>query len=216
MPFKPRRYRKRMQRKPRRNMKRRKPNYNRQKVHRFTRVFNQDTAIIIAGGAAATGYGYSFALNNLPNHDDFTRLYDQYRIKAIKWQLIPKQGIATVYTPAVVPGQVAIMPKIYSVVDYDNATAPGSLGEVLQYENVKFTRANQTHTRYFKPAVADEVFASGITTGYGMNQNKWMDCNSDQVEHYGLRVWVEGSTASTPRWDFDVLCKFYMEFKNVR
>lgn len=204
-----RKYMKRKGAKPRRR-------YNKQKVHRFTRTFNTDTAIILNSGAAAAGYGYTFKLNDLPNQDDFTRLYDQYRIKAVKWQLIPKQGTATVFPPTVLPGQVSIMPKIYSVIDYDDAAPPGSVDEMLQYENVKFTRANRTHSRFFKPAIASEVFQTGITTGYAMRQNAWIDCNSNTVEHYGLKVWVEASTALTPRWDFDIICKYYMEFKNVR
>ena len=209
-------YRRYLKAKLRRRAGKLKRNYNRQKIHRFTRTFNTDTAIILNSGAAAAGYGFNFALDQLPNPSDFTQLYDQYRIKAIKWQLIPKQGTATVFPPTVLPGQVSIMPKIYSVIDYDDSAPPTSLDQMLQYENCKYTRANKTHTRFFKPAVATEVFNTGITTAYGMRQNAWLDCNSNQIEHYGLKVWVEASTALTPRWDFDIICKFYMEFKNVR
>ena len=113
-------------------------------------------------------------------------------------------------------GLQAIMPKVYSVIDFDDSNAPASVADVLQYENMKVTRANQWHSRYFKPAIADEVYASGITTGYGLRQNAWLDCNSSQVEHYGIKVFTEAGNASTPRYDFDVVCKFYMEFKNVR
>lgn len=215
MPYQ-RRYRKRkqMKRKPRAYKKR---NYNKQKVHRFTRTFNTNNAFTIATGAAGAGYAYAFQLNQIPNQDDFTRLYDQYRIRAIKWQLIPKQGLAVLNSIPSGPAATApIMPKIFSVIDYDDATAPGGLDELLQYESVKYTRANKTHTRFLKPAIADEVFGSGITTGYAMRQNAWIDCNSNQVEHYGIRVWAEGSTTFTPPWNFDIMCKFYMEFKNVR
>lgn len=212
----PRRSRARKMRRRRPGMKPRRKFNRAGKVHRFTRVYNIDTAIILNSGAAASGYGYTFKLNDLPNPSDFTQLYDQYRIRAIKFQLIPKQGIATVFPPTVLPGQVSIMPKIYSVIDYDDAAPPTSLAEMLQYENCKWTRANRTHSRYFKPAIATEVFQTGITTGYGMRQNAWIDCNSSTVEHYGLKLWVEASTALTPRWDFDIIAKYYMEFKNVR
>lgn len=186
------------------------------KVHSFTRTFQTDTAITIGVGSPAAGYGYSFKLNDLPNASEFTALFDQYRIKALKWHLIPKQGMGVMQAVPTAGGLQPIMPKIYTVVDYDDAAPPTSIDEMLQYQNVKITRANQWHSRYFKPAIADEVYATGITTGYGMRQNAWLDCNSSLIEHYGIKVFVEEGNAQTPRWDFDIVCKFYMEFKNVR
>ena len=67
-------YRRYLKAKLRRRAGKLKRNYNRQKIHRFTRTFNIDTAIILNSGAAAAGYGYTFKLNDLPNPTDFTQL----------------------------------------------------------------------------------------------------------------------------------------------
>lgn len=185
-------------------------------THSFTRTFLVDTAYSIPVGWIGGGFGRSFQLNDLPNVSEFTSLFDQYRIKGISFKLVPKQGLAIQQGVVTAGGNQAVMPKIYSCIDYDDASAPGSIDEVLQYQNVKISRANQTHKRYFKPAIADELFNTGVTTAYGMRKNTWIDCSYPSVEHYGIRFYIEPSTANTPRWDYDLVCKFYLQFKYVR
>lgn len=192
------------------------PRMGRQMVHRFTRTDVIDTAIPIPAGFPGSGFGFNFTLNQLPNASEFTQLFDQYCIKAIKVSLVPKQGIAVQQGLVTAGALQAVMPKVWSVIDYDDSSAPAALTDLLQYQNTKCTRANQWHTRYFKPAVADEIYNTGITTAYGMKRNTWIDCNNSTVEHYGLRIYVEPSTGNTPRYDLDMIIKFYMEFKNVR
>ena len=86
--------------------------------------------------------------------------------------------------------------SLFSVVDRDDATAPGNINVLMQYTNMKQTRSQSTHTRYFKPmfntAALDSVGANlGLAPKSG-----WIDCNNSTVPHYGLKLWNEVSSAA--------------------
>jgi len=91
-------------------------------VHSFVRTVHVDSQFSIPTSASAVGKGVSFNLNSLPSVSEFTALFDQYRVSGIKYSIVPKQGIAVLNTIPSVPGAFApVMPKIYSVVDYDDS-----------------------------------------------------------------------------------------------
>lgn len=178
----------------------------RQPVQYFTRTTYSQGVFVIPPATGPAGGSLFFSLNQLLNPTDFTNLYDQYQIKAVKVSLIPR------YTEASAVNSQNIG-NFHSVLDYDDAAPPAALLPLLQYQNLKRTRTNQIHTRYLKPALANEVFNSGITTGYGPKKNVWLDCNSDSVEHYGMKWFCDGSVAGVT---YDLSVKYYLAFKNVR
>lgn len=184
-------------------------NYRRikQPVQYFTRQRYVTSFIVVPPGAGATGFATSFKLNDLVNSSEFTQLYDQYMIKGIKVSLIPRYS----QNPsAPVPAQGG---NVWSVLDYDDVTAPTTIDTLMQYQNVKRTRTHMVHSRYFKPAVAAEIFNTGLTTNYNPKKNVWLDCNLDTTEHYGIKWWVDQTNAGVT---LDLQVKMYLAFKNVR
>jgi len=176
-----------------------------QPVQLFKRTAYSTAFTVLAGGAAAAGGARAFSLSQVPNSAEFSTLYDQYQIKGIKVQMIPR------YTEAL-PGASTIG-NMWSVIDYDDQVVPPGIDTLMQYQNVKRTRLNQVHTRYFKPKVATEVFNTGIATAYAPKANVWLDCTSTTVEHYGIKFWFDSSTAGVT---FDLQVTYYLAFKNVR
>ena len=181
-----------------------KGNKIKQPVHFFTRTQYRPAYFVLPAGGAATGTAINFKLSDLPNAAEFTQLYDQYQIKGVKLTLIPR------YTDVNV-GQT--QGNIWSILDYDDSIVPPSLDTLMQYQNLKRTRMNQIHSRYLKPAVAKEVFATGIATTYSMAKNTWLDASNDTVEHYGVKLWFDTRLVTTT---YDVQLKFYLAMKNVR
>lgn len=175
-----------------------------QPVHFFTRTAYRPAYFALPAGGAAVGTAINFKLSDLPNASEFTQLYDQYQIKGVKITLIPR------YTDVNV-GQT--QGNVWSVLDYDDSNVPTSIDTLMQYQNVKRTRMNQIHSRYLKPAVSKEVYATGIATSYSMAKNTWMDAANDSVEHYGIKMWFDTRQVLTT---IDVQLKFYLAFKNVR
>lgn len=197
---------------PKRRMPRRR-NYGyrnkvvKQPVQYFTRTSYQLSGYSIAAGGAAAGFARVFRLSAVPNASEFTNLYDQYQVKGVKISLIPR------YTESTAGTAGSLIGNMWSAIDYDDASPPANVDTLLQYQNVKRTRLNQVHSRFIRPCIANEIFNTGIATAYAPKRNVWIDCTSDTVEHYGIKLWIDSSAAGVT---FDVQVKFYLAFKNVR
>lgn len=176
------------------------------KIHYFKRTLYQSGAI--SGSTLLDTFGASvFRLNQVPNFNEFTVLFDQYKICGIKWMLMPRGNSSEIGSNQ---GQV----KFFSVIDYDDNTAPSSITDLVQYENLKVTPTSRDHKRYLVPKVAREVYSSATTTGYSAASSQWIDCTNDAVPHYGLKYMLQQLPAGTQQFDLKVT--YYLAFKNVR
>lgn len=125
-------------------------------------------------------FSLKFSLNQLLSHTDITQIADQYKILSVMVKVSSGYQVAT--------GLATQVPFIEYIQDYDDATVP----------NINIIRTKMgVRTKYFgpntnvlfmgvRPKFAQEVFSSGITTGYGARKG-WLDCNNDSVEHYGIK-----------------------------
>lgn len=166
---------------------------------------------ISSTSAADTTAGYSFTLAGLPNASEFTSLYDQYRINAVKLRLMPR-GNSSELNSATGGG----ICSLFSVIDYDDAAAPtGGVNQMVQYQSLKVTRSDKEHVRYFKPRInvgAINSVAGGVQNK--MNTRGWIDCDVSTTEHYGLKFVLERTPTGT--CIYDAIVTLYMAFKNVR
>jgi len=184
----------------------------RQPVQFFKRSV-YSTAYLTATSAGAFGSSKNFKLTDVPNATEFTNLYDQYQIKGIKITLIPRANSADVINGSLVQP----IGNLWSVIDYDDGTAPTTIDTVLQYPNLKRTQMVKSHSRYFKPKYVQQLYSSAAVVGYGnAHPNSWIDCNSSAVEHYGLKFWVDliPTVGTTIQYDAHII--YYLAFKNVR
>lgn len=178
---------------------------------------------ITATGAAPHGndvpWSYIPTLADVTNSSEFTALYDQYQIKGVKVEIIPKftqmDGL-TGSSPGV-PASSMQLPNIASVLDYDGIGTFNTMDVLCEYQNLKMTRGNRVHKRYFKPAVQSAVYQGLASTGYNPKKNVWLDCNNASVPHYGLYGLVTVSDTDTNiRIDCDARITYYLAFKNVK
>lgn len=183
-----------------------------QPVQYFTRTQFISGQFAVVPGGVATGQGINFQLGNVPANAEFTALYDQYQIKAVKITLIPRISGNFVTDNT----STAQMGNVWSVLDYDDGNTPANLAVLLQYQNLKRTRLGQVHTRYLKPAVTQEIYATGIATAYSPKKNVWLDVANVNVEHYGMKLWLDAMPAGGVTVTYDATVKYYLAFKNVR
>lgn len=172
---------------------------------------------ILSSVSSDTFAGLSFTLSQVAGNAELTALFDQYRINGIKYSLIPRGNTAEITASSgassVFQGQST---GVFSVIDYDDATAPTTITQLMEYQNLKMTRATQTHSRYFKP----RVNLQGVTnlgtgaTGPTMNTRGWIDCDFINVPHFGLKLALQ--QAVNYNLTYDVKIDFYLAFKNVR
>jgi len=173
-------------------------------VYKFKRsTFNEAVYNVSAANVAA---GVGFNLNLVPNASEFTTLFDQYRIDKIVWTLMPRGNSAE-------QGTNNLNTKVFTVIDYDDETAPANLNVLMQYPNVKCTTLAQNHRRTLVPKFATQQFISAVATGYGARTG-WLDCDNSNIPHYGLKLWIQNPISGSQI--IDIKTDFYLSFKGVR
>lgn len=172
---------------------------------------------IVTSTTSDTFTNQFFALSNVPNSSEFTSLYDQYKINAVKVSLIPRGNTAEITAAsgasAVFQGQSV---GVFSVIDYDDTALLTSINEACQYQNMKMSRATRTHSRYLKPRFNLQGITNQGTgaTGPTMNTRGWIDCSQINVPHFGLK-WAFQQNVNY-NLQYDVKIDYYLAFKNVR
>lgn len=167
----------------RRNYRRRvfRPKTALQKIYNFKRVTVEALDIT----DTQQNYGRYYALNALHEVSDYTNLFDQYRIAAIKVEfLFDKTGEEV--------SSVHPMPILSTVIDYDDYTALVDENDYLQYSTYRRSPINRKHKLYFRPRVAAAVYQA-VGTGYQNIKAPWLDCANTSVQHYGVKFMTDGS-----------------------
>lgn len=160
---------------------------------------------------ADTFVNYYGSLNQVPTVSDFTGLYDQFKILAMKVTLIPR-GNSSDITP--VGTSAAQSVGVFSVIDYDDNTNLTSISQACQYGNMKMTRSHQVHSRYFKPRITMNATASAGTQ-QAVNTRGWLDiATGGDVNHYGVKFALQIAPNSVQTFDLKV--DYYLAFKSVR
>lgn len=155
---------------------------------------------------------YFFTLNSIPGVSDFTGLYDQYRINAVKWTLIPRGNNSDI-TPGSGSTSSANSVGIFSCLDYDDSTNLTSITQYLQYQNNKMTRTHQQHSRYLKPKINAQI-VNNVTSVSAVNMKGWLDITASDVPHYGIKYCLQQAPSSVQQFDLKV--DYYIAFKCVR
>lgn len=167
--------------------------------------------IVHAAGGGNLGGAMSFSINQLPDHTDFTNLYDSYWLYKVIVTFRPK---FTSYIP-LSSGQVWTNSRVYLVEDNNDATPVPATGpgrdSLLACQNCRIydtVGPSFSIVIYPKPLpLSQEQTASG--------QN-WMSCAAPNASFYGLKYWIGSLQMDEYQPLFDVTAKYYMRFKNVQ
>jgi len=180
-------------------------------IYRFFRGAGSPEITQTAGADAFQAY--RFQLNDVTNTGDFTGLFDQYRFKAVKIEFRPRFNFAN-------PGSVVVnkLPRLYSVIDYDDSNVPTLISDLREYQSCKETNFDKDHVRLIKPRLASALLsAAGGFTSVANEAPKWIDLASLTVTHYGIKIGIEGGVmgqANLQSWSVELT--YMLEFKQVR
>lgn len=181
-------------------------------VHAFVR-----TVQFASSNFDATGnkfQAFTFALSDLPNYSEFTNLYDQFQIVAVKFEIIPKFN-AVDLNPMSTWSQ-GVLPNIHSVLDYNDSTAPTSLTEMMQYKNYRRSRGNQIHKRYFKPATLSQNYESAVSTSYTSKWKDWISTDDPTTPYYCIKVCWDACGVVEYQPTYDIYAKYYFQCKSTK
>lgn len=184
------------------------------KVRQPIQYFKRSTYLAgwTANQLAVDTFGnYYASLNQVPTVSDFTGLYDQFRINAVKFTLIPR-GNSSDITPTGTSAAQSV--GVFSVIDYDDDTNLTSISQAMQYQNCKMTRSHQVHSRYFKPRIESTV-TTNTGTAAALNTRGWLDVAAGaDVKHFGIKFILQQAPNAVQTFDLKV--DYYLAFKCVR
>lgn len=154
------------------------------KEYQFTRKLMLREAVY--DWASPENFSKSFQLSDLNNYTEFTALFDQYKIDRIDLTFHFSQNVASVPIPA---ANIACLPIMYHVVDFNDATALSIPEQYMQYQNCIVANCDKFPAVTFKPLCAQALY-NGTFSGYG-STSCWVDTDSPSVQWYGSKFCID-------------------------
>lgn len=154
----------------------------------------------------------AFRLDDLPDYQEFTNLFDQYCIIGVKVRITPRFVPSTGGTQAPNTGADVL----YVAKDSSDITLPASVSVLREYQTVKeFTPLTLTNRRLemkHSPRVAVAAY-TGSFSGYTAPSLVWVDSQSANVQHYGMKMGIpagmSGGTSNVFDMEFtyNIVCR---------
>lgn len=179
-------------------------------VHYFKRTFAFDD---VTGSNTDQYKAFSFGLSDLPDNDEFTKLFDQYKISAVKIKVMP---VFNSVEPHVASTTDQTLSKpIISVIDYTDDNLITQESQLLQYSTMKMTKGWKEHVRFLKPRCS--IYVKEATNASARPIRSWLSSEFPDVKHYGVKMLfpstgtMEGQSGITYR----IYMTYYIACKNV-
>lgn len=176
----------------------------------YTCVQTVDKATVAVSNTGNLALAYTFTLNDTDNVSNFQALFDQYRIDAIRLEIVPLQNALQVPTQS-----TTSFSSLYNVLDYDNASALSGIGAAREYDNLIELAPGESCERVFSPRIAVAAYA-GAFTSFANQGPQWIDCSSPSVAHYGLKLLIPAAIAGqTLLQSWQIFAQYYISFRSV-
>lgn len=173
-------------------------------------------------GTQQVGFGMVFRLSQAAVTTDLTSLFDNYRIKKVVLRFNPlinsAPGDNTALTGGTSPLSINALPMLHVAPDFDDSNAPTAIETVLQNSYAKSYRLDKPFTITLTPRAQSVVTATGATTAGGLAPaGQWFDCQSPDIDHHGLKMWLNHFPINAVRrtCGIEITPVYYLEFKNV-
>jgi hypothetical protein len=167
----------------------------------FTFTQQATAAAIITTGAIPVYYSKYFNGGDIDQFTSFAAVFDQYKFDLIEAWIVPRSSTSANET------------EYASVIDYDDANNLTSVQSALDYTNCNFTSMNEGHYHRWVPHLAVASY-SGTFVSYTNVTATWIDCVSNAVQHYGIKVAAQASNTTVAT--FDLNFRITISFRNVR
>jgi hypothetical protein len=183
----------------------------------MTFITHQTCRLVQTGWTTTDIFGaFAFALSDLPGAGNFTALWDEYRFRSVKLHFYPVLDDAIVGNTVVGVTTAAIQPPSLLLADdyTDNVTPTENI--LLEHEDLIFKGPmTQMHVHVLRPVPLVATY-QGAFTGYGRQDNLWLETNSPGILHYGLKYAIhKGFNASGITCTFQIYATYELEFRKV-
>lgn len=162
----------------------------------------------------------TFSAGLIPNFAEYTNVFDEYRINALKYTFMPR------YTDVEAAGAGATgSPQAYAhvLIDPTSTLIPagvygsGTLNNLMENTNVRTRQCHRPFSVYFKPKILQQAFGGG-TAGV-VRKSAYIRSSDTAVDHRGFHIYVQQnnfSASANANIIFDIFVTVYLTLKNVR
>jgi len=180
------------------------PRQIRNQIYWVEQTCTINTGISVSNSIDTEG-GFGFTLSQLGDYAALTSCFDQYCIYSV---LVTIQVNAAGLT-----NTAARYGRLTTALDFDNVLSLGSEAANMQFSTARTTNlvSDMAVQRYIKPCVAPALYGGSTFSSYGIARS-WLDSASTNTQHYGLRVYFSGNTASNVT--YDVIGTFVCGFRS--
>lgn len=155
-------------------------------------------------------FSMTFQLDQLAGYTEFTSLFDQYKINAVKVYL---RSFANTTGPLGFP-----MPWIECWNDHDSNAPPTVTAsrEIMGVKHKYFSSDKTVATMYVKPK---PKITTGLTPVIAPTRSQWIDCTTPTIQHFSIKGIIHNYSlpavaAGNNRLEFDVVMN--ASFKDVQ
>lgn len=162
---------------------------------------------------------YSFRLNNIPTYTEFTNLFEQYRINAVKLTFIPEWigGLDqnNAYMSSTGGSPFISSPRLYTLIDKDGDPQTNTEDRMLENSKARLIKAPHRPFSIFvrKPCAQFEVATSLGFSGAAPKASPWLDCDNYGVNHFGCAIGAQVNGSATASMPYRIVATYYMQFK---
>jgi len=144
-----------------------------------------------------------FTISSFNDVASYQGVFDTYRIIQCEVQFLPKYVVST----------NTMVPLLYTVIDYDDANAPTTIGQLLDYDTLQISDAGTLQSRVLNPRAAVATY-SGTFTSYAQDKKQWMDIANTGIQYYGVKYGLE--TAAYAAIFYEILVSVTFQCKSQR
>lgn len=158
-------------------------------VHSFTRM-TMCVPYAVTDVPGMVNKAVYFCLSQLPSYSEICSTYDRYRITKVQMYFMFDHNASECEASTTQP--LKNLPLLYVVKDYDDATPTAGEDEYVQYNPCKIVRLGNGKGAFdcvvtIKPRIATAAYGGGAFTSYVNTAAPWIDANSADVQHYGIK-----------------------------
>jgi hypothetical protein len=159
-------------------------------------------SVLTTSSTVPTNVSLNFVGSSFSNFANLSSAFDQYRITAIEFTLLPQISVPS----------STITGHIFSVIDYDDSNPILTPTDALQYSNVITSDYASTLVRSFRPHIAISAY-NGSFSGFANADMQWIDSATSDVQHYGVKI---VATVTGLPLSYDMAVKAHFQYRNPR
>lgn len=164
-------------------------------------------------GTSAIGGCIQFRMDMLPGLNDFSTLYDKYKLRGASVRIIPLSNFASA-------SNLGTLPVITAVVDQDDKTIPSDDIVLREYGNCKVKRLANGFKMYVRPKINTTIADNtGADQSAVVTSPKFLDMAQPSIEHFGVKFWLDnvllGNTTNVNAL-FKIVIKYYFTCSQTR